>query len=70
MLTDESLMPFGKHKGLEMADVPAEDLLFYYEQWKTGMWQKRKYTKDVMNYVDKNRELLERETTGDKTIRR
>lgn len=30
--TDETLMPFGKHKGVKMANVPAQYLLFLYEQ--------------------------------------
>lgn len=30
-LHDDSLMPFGKHKGKEMANVPAKDLLWLYD---------------------------------------
>ena len=32
-LTDESSMPFGKHKGTEMANVPASYLLWLYGQY-------------------------------------
>lgn len=31
-LTDHSLMPFGKHKGLTMEEVPADYLLYLYDQ--------------------------------------
>lgn len=32
-LTDESLMPFGKHKGEKMANVPASYLLWLYDEY-------------------------------------
>jgi hypothetical protein len=32
ILNDKSLMPFGKHKGKAMEDVPAGYLLWYMEQ--------------------------------------
>lgn len=31
-LTDESPMPFGEYEGVAMANVPAERLVWYYEQ--------------------------------------
>ena len=30
-LTDESKMPYGKHKGTKMADVPADYLMYCYD---------------------------------------
>ena len=33
-MTDESLMPFGKHKGEKLANVPAHYLLWLYEAGK------------------------------------
>jgi uncharacterized protein (DUF3820 family) len=30
-MTDSSIMPYGKHKGSQMADVPSGYLLFLYE---------------------------------------
>jgi uncharacterized protein (DUF3820 family) len=30
-MDDDSLMPFGKHKGKKMANVPGEYLLYIYE---------------------------------------
>lgn len=34
MMTDESLMPFGKYRGRQMADVPADYLLWLYDAGK------------------------------------
>ncbi len=36
-LTDESAMPFGKHKGEKMENVPARYLLWL---WEDGHWSK------------------------------
>ena len=33
-MTDESIMPFGKYKGEKLANVPAEYLLWLYENNK------------------------------------
>ncbi len=49
-LTDNSLMPFGVHKGKKMADVPAQYLLWIYEQ-----------NLDVMNYIKENMDVLRQE---------
>lgn len=32
MITDKDLMPFGKHKGKKIADVPPSYLLWLYDQ--------------------------------------
>lgn len=32
-LTDKSLMPFGKHKGEALANVPASYLIYIYENF-------------------------------------
>lgn len=59
MLTDNSLMPFGKYKDFKMANVPAKYLLFLYNQnigkkvWG-GM-------SDVMVYVNDNMDALKQE---------
>lgn len=49
-LTDNSLMPFGVHKGKKMADVPGKYLLWIYEQ-----------NLDVMNYIKENMDVLQQE---------
>ncbi|MES2287619.1 MAG: hypothetical protein V4547_18130 [Bacteroidota bacterium] len=54
MLTDESLMPWGIYKGkLKMANVPAEYLLYLYEE--------NKMSGDVLAYVKDNLEVLKQE---------
>ncbi len=35
-MTDTDIMPFGKHKGRRMEDVPASYLLWL---WDNGVWQ-------------------------------
>ena len=53
MLTDESLMPFGKHKNIKMADVPAGYLLWLYDNdLKDG---------DVKTYIEDNMDVLKSE---------
>lgn len=38
-LTDEGVMPFGKHKGEKMKGVPASYLLWLYDNDERGLWQ-------------------------------
>ena len=59
MLTDNSPMPFGKHKDTEMANVPAKYLLFLYDQ-NIG---KKTWggLSDVMVYVNDNMDALKQE---------
>jgi len=55
-LTDQSRMPYGDlHKGEKMHGIPASYLLWSVDQpWATG-WE------GLREYVEENRELLERE---------
>lgn len=46
MLDDNSLMPWGKYKGKKMVDVPAEYLLYWYDDGKL--------TGDLLEYVKDN----------------
>jgi uncharacterized protein (DUF3820 family) len=62
-LTDTSLMPYGKHKDIEMANVPASYLLWLYESKlktdsKINMSLNNKMLKD---YILDNLEILENE---------
>jgi hypothetical protein len=54
-LTDLDLMPFGKHKGTPMQDVPAS-----YLEW---LWNKRPLVdqKAVENYIWNSKEAIEKE---------
>ena len=49
-LNDNSLMPWGKHKGEKMANVPASYLLWLFDNGKC--------CKDVKDYIVKNKEEL------------
>jgi len=49
-LTDQSPMPFGKHNGTAMANVPADYLLWLYEN--------NKCTPDVREYITDNLDAL------------
>lgn len=60
-LTDESLMPFGKHKGEKMEDVPATYLMWLYENDKCNQ--------PVREYIEDNMDVLEKEVRENKTQR-
>lgn len=52
-MDDNSLMPFGKHKGEKMANVPSEYLIWCYDQeWCRG---------DVKSYIQQNLDALKQE---------
>ncbi len=46
-LTDKDPMPFGVHKGIKMANVPAKYLIWIYEQ-----------NLDVMSYIKENMDAI------------
>lgn len=52
MLTDESRMPFGKYKGEKMANVPAEYLMWLYEN-QTGEGKS-----DLKDYIEDNLDVI------------
>lgn len=52
-LTDDSLMPWGKYKNLPMFKVPADYLLFMYDQ--------NKCSKDVKDYIEDSFDILKKE---------
>lgn len=55
-LHDTDLMPFGKHKGIPMQDVPAGYLHYL---WQNGL--KHEKHSDVANYIRSNLEALKKE---------
>ena len=57
-LTDESKMPFGKYEGVPMINVPAEYLIWIFEN--------NKCTKEVAFYINKNLENLKIEIENHK----
>ena len=46
-------MPFGKHKNKKMIDVPAEYLMWLYDNNKAG--------KEVEEYIEENKDVLKQE---------
>lgn len=52
-LDDTSLMPFGKHKGTKLANVPASYLLFIYENFQLH--------ENLKEYIKRNKDVLQAE---------
>jgi len=57
LLEDDSLMPFGKHKGEMMQDVPASYLHYL---WNNGLKNQTK-TSNVARYIEDNINVLKTE---------
>jgi uncharacterized protein (DUF3820 family) len=53
--TDETLMPFGQHKGKKLIDVPAKYLLWLEGELRRGDWT------DLQAYIKDNKEVLEQQ---------
>ena len=60
-LTDESIMPFGKHKGKEMANVPASYLLWIYDEWTLTNPRFGFVHQEVKAYIEENLDVLKKE---------
>jgi uncharacterized protein (DUF3820 family) len=54
-LTDDSLMPWGKHKGTKMANVSADYLLWVFEN--------NKCSPEVANYINENMDVIKKESS-------
>jgi len=62
-LTDQSLMPFGKHQGEKLANVPARYLLYIFENFTLH--------DNLKAYIKKNKDVLEAEVKrANKQMRR
>jgi len=57
-MEDTDLMPFGKHKGTAMANVPAPYLIWLGENAKTGV---RTSFPQVFEYIDDCKNVLQKE---------
>lgn len=63
--TDTDLMPFGKHKGVAMANVPAAYLIWLRDELNHTAPNKRTLNqKLIIGYVEDNMDVLEREVKG------
>lgn len=65
-LTDTDLMPFGKHKGTEMQDVPASYLLWLWDEMDGGLSINSPDSQRVYNYIEDNLEVLNQELKNKK----
>lgn len=53
---DNSIMPFGNHKGKHLKDVPADHLIWLYENGRSGrLTEYIKDNLDVLKKVESNR---------------
>ena len=59
-LKEEDLMPFGKHRGTAMIDVPASYLFWLWTNEKDPMSRKVK-TDPVADYIHRNLSALKQE---------
>lgn len=64
ILTDESPMPFGKHRGKAMANVPAKYLLWLWDQ-NQGQKPFGEDSKSVQLYISQNLDALKLEVKDD-----
>ena len=55
-MKDDSIMPYGKHQGTELANVPAEYFIWMYDN--------DKLSRDLKQYVEENMDALILETRG------
>lgn len=59
-LEDDSLMPFGSHKGKQMIDVPADYLLWLFPKLQKE-FKPNLQNKEVLKYINENMEVLKKE---------
>ena len=57
-LTDADRMPFGKHKGLKMQEVPAQ---YLHWLWTEANFQDKVAVDSVAAYIDRNLKTLRRD---------
>lgn len=57
-MDDNSLMPFGKYKGVKLANVPASYLLWIYDNLELH--------DDLKNYISENYQYLQDESRYEK----
>ena len=56
-MTDDSIMPFGKHKGDKLANVPAAYLLWLKAQWDETP-PERERDRELKRYIEDNIDIL------------
>lgn len=63
-VNDDSRMPFGKHKGSKLSNVPAPYLLWLADE--LGKEPKDAVRAELRAYVDENRAVLEQESESER----
>jgi uncharacterized protein (DUF3820 family) len=66
--TDKTPMPFGIHKGKQLADVPASYLIWLFDNGKCGN-ELRKYIQDNMNVLSNEVKLENQKKENYQSIR-
>jgi uncharacterized protein (DUF3820 family) len=51
---DETLMPFGEHKGKKMANVPARYLTWIKEQMEKNPRKPHGFNRELLKYINRN----------------
>lgn len=60
--TDCSIMPFGKHKGKTMQQVPADYLIWFYDSVNANLGPNTPDAKKVFEYIESNYDVLEKQS--------
>ena len=61
-LEDDSPMPFGKHKGEQMEDVPGNYLMYLFKETSLK-------NKDVKDYIEENYDIIVTELTKEEKVK-
>lgn len=64
MITDKTIMTFGKHQGLEMQDVPASWLLWFREKQLEKIDNNERLSardREMLDYIEDNYQVLLKE---------
>ena len=64
-LTDDSTMPFGRHKGRKFQDVPADYMLWLGDEIAGSNDPLTQFKTALLVYIAENRECLEKEAAGE-----
>lgn len=62
-MKDTDLMPFGKHKGIAMANVPASYLFWLWENASVGV---RKGFPQVFHYIKDNLQVIKQQMENER----
>ena len=58
---DDTIMPWGKHKGDAVQDVPASYLLWLDDEMKKSSSRRSPFHNGLLVYINENRDILEKQ---------